>query len=261
MLFWSKCKVTLLVVVSGWVGLRFYCFMGVEVFLLETVNSSQAPWIYFPKFSLDAHCIARIFQTSKSSFRAYAWDHSRKSCAYSQQKPTPCPLPSQGVNPNQQNMQRLKSAMIYSVWLVEMVLSHSCARLRSDGYFLPQEPPWRMGAVLELLQNPPNLHFLSVRHECGCCLKHGAGQLPATPWVQRRDLLRPGFTHGSCKHSGCSSPGREPGITLRARQRWGFNFETTCTQPVFPHTNLSSSQSWKLETSFVFQRPKGQTCL
>ena len=158
--FWSKCKGTFLVVVSCWVGLRFYCFVGFEVFfLLETVNSSWAPWICFPKFSLDAHCILHIFQTSKLSFWAYVWDPSRKRCAYSQQNPTLCPLQTQGVKPDQQNTQRPKSAVIYPIWLLELIVSNPCARLRTDGYFLSKEPPWRMGPVLDLLQTPQTCTF------------------------------------------------------------------------------------------------------
>lgn len=127
-------------VVSGWVGVRFYCFVGFEVFLLETVNSSRAPWICFPKLSLDAHCTVHIIQTSKLSFRAYVWDHSRTSCTYSQQRATLRPRQSQGVNPNQHNMQRPKYAVIYPIWLTEMILPNTCVHLRSDRYFVPEEP-------------------------------------------------------------------------------------------------------------------------
>lgn len=145
-----------------------FCGFFKFFFLLGTVNSSQVLWICFPKLSPDAYCVVHVFQTFPLPFPPYVWAHSREN------KPTPCPLQSQGVNPNQCNVQRLKSGVIYSIQLMEMILSSSCACLRSGRNFLLEEPPPRTGA--ELSPNPPSLHFPSAGHRCSCWVKQSSCQ-------------------------------------------------------------------------------------
>lgn len=86
----------------------------------------------------------------------------------------------------------------------------------------------------------PSLYFPSAGHKCSCWAKHGAEQLPVTPWVPGWGFLGGSFPLRPYKHSRFSSATLEPGPTGTAAM--GFNFERTCTQPGFPHTNLSSSQ-------------------
>lgn len=234
-------------------GLRFYCFVGLQVFLLGTVNSSQALWICFPKLSPDAHCKVQFCISNLS----VAFPTICVGSFQREQKHTPCPLQSQGVNPNQWNVQRLKSDGIYSIQSMETILSNSCARLRSGRDLLPKEPPWRMGAALSCpkIPHPCPFPLLGTKAAAGSNTVQSSFQWH--PGCQAGVFLDPAFLTGPTDTADFPHPSWSPGP--RAEQ--GFNFETPCTQPAFPHTNLSSSQPWKLETSFVFQRPKGQTCL
>lgn len=168
--------------------MRFYCFVGFSsfFFLLGTVNSSQVLWICFPKLSPDAYCVVHVFQTFPLPFPPYVWAHSREN------KPTPCPLQSQGVNPNQCNVQRLKSGVIYSIQLMEMILSSSCACLRSGRNFLPEEPPRGKDGICPVPKSPiPALSLSWTQMQ----LLGQTEQLPVTPWVPGWGFFGSSFPH------------------------------------------------------------------